>query len=107
MSRSGETPTAVAATCEITASIPWPCSVAPVETKGGKWVHADNIVRADTSVERLAKLRPVFAKDGTLTAGNSSALTDGAASVLLMSEEKAKALGVEKVVFDRAGYAGS
>lgn len=56
-------------------------------------VYADTIVRADTSVEKLAKLRPVFAKDGSLTAGNSSALTDGAAAVLLMSEEKAKALG--------------
>jgi acetyl-CoA acyltransferase len=67
--------------------------VIPVENAEGKRVYADTIVRADTSVDRLAKLRPVFAKDGTLTAGNSSALTDGAASVLLMSEEKARALG--------------
>lgn len=67
--------------------------VAPVETPDGKWVHADGLVRADTSVDKLAKLRPVFAKKGTLTAGNSSALTDGAAAVLLMSEEKARALG--------------
>jgi acetyl-CoA acyltransferase len=50
-------------------------------------------VRADTSLEKLGKLRPAFKKDGTLTAGNSSALTDGAAAVLLMSEERAKALG--------------
>ncbi|MEZ4436269.1 MAG: acetyl-CoA C-acyltransferase [bacterium] len=56
-------------------------------------VYADTIVRADTSAEKLGKLRPVFAKDGTLTAGNSSALTDGAAAVLIMSEDKAKALG--------------
>ena len=48
---------------------------------GEGWVHADNLVRADTSVEKLAKLRPVFAKDGTLTAGNASPLTDGAAAV--------------------------
>ena len=68
--------------------------VVPVQTPEGKWVHADGLVRADTSVEKLAKLRPVFAKDGTLTAGNSSALTDGAAAVLLMSEEKARALGL-------------
>lgn len=67
--------------------------VVPVQTDGGKWVHADGLVRADTSVDRLAKLRPVFAKDGTLTAGNSSALTDGAAAVLLMEESKARALG--------------
>jgi acetyl-CoA acyltransferase len=66
--------------------------VAPVFT-GDKWVHTDAIVRADTTEEKLSKLRPVFAKDGTLTAGNSSALTDGASATLIMSEEKAKALG--------------
>ncbi len=66
--------------------------VAPVEGPEG-WVHNDTIVRGDTSVEKLAKLRPVFARDGTVTAGNASPLTDGAAAVLLMSEEKAKALG--------------
>jgi acetyl-CoA acyltransferase len=69
--------------------------IVPVQTPAAKWVHADGLVRADTSVEKLAKLRPVFAKDGTLTAGNSSALTDGAAAVLLMSEEKAKSLGMK------------
>jgi acetyl-CoA acyltransferase len=67
--------------------------IAPVLTPDGKRVYADTIVRGDTSVEKLAKLRPVFAKDGTLTAGNSSALTDGAAAVLLMEESKARALG--------------
>jgi acetyl-CoA acyltransferase len=67
--------------------------VTPVEAPGGKWVHTDTMVRATTSVDKLAKLRPVFAKNGTLTAGNSSPLTDGAAAVLLMSEDKAKALG--------------
>jgi acetyl-CoA acyltransferase len=56
-------------------------------------VHTDTLVRAQTSVEKLAKLKPVFAKNGTLTAGNSSPLTDGGAAVLLMSEDKAKALG--------------
>jgi acetyl-CoA acyltransferase len=69
--------------------------VVPVQSPDGKWVHADGLVRADTSVEKLAKLRPAFAKDGTLTAGNSSALTDGAAAVLLMSEEKARSLGLK------------
>jgi acetyl-CoA acyltransferase len=68
--------------------------VVPVQTPSGKWVHADGLVRADTSIEKLGKLRPVFAKDGTLTAGNSSALTDGAAAVLLMSEQRARALGL-------------
>ena len=67
--------------------------VVPVEARGG-WVHQDGMVRGDTSVEKLAKLRPVFAKNGTITAGNASALTDGAAAVLLMSEERAKAMGL-------------
>lgn len=66
--------------------------VTPVFT-GEKWVHSDGLVRADTSVEKLSRLRPVFARDGTLTAGNSSALTDGASATLIMSEEKARALG--------------
>ena len=58
------------------------------------WVHADTLVRADTSLEKLAKLKPAFANDGTVTAGNASPLTDGAAATLLMSEERAKALGI-------------
>ena len=67
--------------------------VVPVQTPDGKWVHTDGIVRGDTSVDKLSKLRPVFKRGGTLTAGNSTPLTDGASSVLVMSEEKAKALG--------------
>jgi acetyl-CoA acyltransferase len=67
--------------------------VAPIDIPGGGRVHADGLVRADTSVEKLAKLRPVFHKDGNVTAGNASPLTDGASAVLLMSEEKARALG--------------
>jgi acetyl-CoA acyltransferase len=81
--------------------------VVPVQTPDGRWVHGDGLVRADTSVEKLAKLRPVFAKDGTLTAGNSSALTDGAAAVLLMSEDKARALGLRPLAaFASWAYAG-
>jgi acetyl-CoA acyltransferase len=81
--------------------------IAKVETPDGKIVTADTIVRADTSVEQLAKLRPVFAKDGTLTAGNSSALTDGAAAVLLMSEDKAKALGYTPLAYFKSwAYTG-
>lgn len=81
--------------------------VAPVETPDGRTVTADTLVRADTSVEALAKLRPVFAKDGTLTAGNSSPLTDGAAAVLLMSEEKARALGFRpRAAFRSWSYVG-
>jgi len=50
-------------------------------------LRTDNNVRADTSVEKLAKLRPSFASDGTLTAGNSTPLTDGASAVLLATPE--------------------
>ena len=67
--------------------------IVPVKTPEGKWVHHDQLVRGSTSKEKLSKLRSVFAKNGTLTAGNSSALTDGASCVLLMSEEKALELG--------------
>jgi acetyl-CoA acyltransferase len=66
--------------------------VTPV-TVNDKRMETDTIVRGGTSVERVAKLRPAFAEDGTLTAANSSALTDGASATLIMSEEKAKALG--------------
>ncbi|MEX1365770.1 MAG: thiolase family protein, partial [Nannocystaceae bacterium] len=81
--------------------------VAPIRTPDGRTVTADTLVRADTSVEALGRLRPVFAKDGTLTAGNSSPLTDGAAAVLLMSEDKARALGfTPKAAFRSWSYVG-
>lgn len=67
--------------------------VIPVKTPDGKTVDRDGLLRPDTSLEKLAKLGPAFKDGGTLTAGNSSALTDGAAAVLIMSEEKAKELG--------------
>ncbi len=55
---------------------------------------ADNNVRPDTSLEKLAKLKPSFAVDGTLTAGNSTPMTDGSAAVLLASEEWARSRGL-------------
>jgi acetyl-CoA C-acetyltransferase len=55
---------------------------------------ADEGVRADTSVEVLAKLRPAFAKDGTITAGSSSPISDGAAAVVVMRRSKAEELGL-------------
>jgi 3-oxoadipyl-CoA thiolase len=58
-------------------------------------VHADEGPRPDTTLERLAKLRPVFREGGTVTAGNSSGINDGAACVVLASEAGAKALGKE------------
>lgn len=54
----------------------------------------DEQPRGDTSEGSLSKLRPVFAKDGSVTAGNASTLNDGAAAVLLMSAEKARELGL-------------
>lgn len=66
--------------------------VVAVETPDGR-IERDGLLRGDTTLEKLGKLGPVFKEGGTLTAGNSTALTDGAAAVLMMSEEKAKALG--------------
>jgi acetyl-CoA acyltransferase len=68
---------------------------------------SDNGIRPDASLEALAGLKPVFdRKYGTVTAGNSSPLTDGAAVVLLMAEEKARSLGYEPLAFVRS-YAAS
>ncbi|MDX1663464.1 MAG: acetyl-CoA C-acyltransferase [Candidatus Promineifilaceae bacterium] len=58
----------------------------------------DEHVRRDTSLERLAGLRPVFRQGGTVTAGNSSPLSDGAAAVLLMERGKAEALGLKPLL---------
>ncbi len=58
-------------------------------------VDADGKVQLDTSADELAKLRPAFRPNGTVTAGNSSGINDGAAALLLMSEEKARALGLK------------
>ena len=58
-------------------------------------VEQDELPRADTTLDRLAALRPVFDPKGSVTAGNSSPLTDGAAAVVLMSREKANALGLK------------
>ncbi len=55
----------------------------------------DEGVRPDTTVEKLSKLRPAFVKDGTVTAGNSSPLNDGASCVLMMEEERARELGLK------------
>jgi acetyl-CoA acyltransferase len=58
-------------------------------------VSVDTILRPDTTLEGLAKLKPAFNQKGVVTAGNASPLTDGAAAAVLMSEEKAKQLGVK------------
>ena len=64
---------------------------------------SDNGVRSDTNIGQLSRLRPVFdRKYGTVTAGNSSPLTDGGAAVLLMSEDRAKALGFKPIAYIRS-----
>lgn len=65
-------------------------------------MQKDLIIRSDTTVEKLAKLKPVDRSDkGTLTAGNSSSLTDGASVVVLMSEAKAKETGNKVLAYIR------
>ena len=59
----------------------------------------DEFVRPNTTLESLAKLRPAFKKDGTVTAGNASGINDGAACVVLMSETRAKELGLEVLAY--------
>jgi acetyl-CoA acetyltransferase family protein len=58
-------------------------------------VTRDEGIRSDTSLEKLANLQPAFKADGVVTAGNSSQISDGAAAVLIMSEEKANELGLK------------
>lgn len=60
----------------------------------------------DTSVEKMAKLRPAFKKDGTVTAGNASGINDGAAALLLMSDTKAEELDLKPLVKIRAAASG-
>ena len=69
-------------------------------------VATDEGPRADTSKEKLAKLRPVFADGGSVTAGNASQMSDGAAFVLIMSESMVKELGIEPIA-RLAGYAAT
>ncbi|MGX6511894.1 acetyl-CoA C-acetyltransferase [Rhodococcus sp. SJ-2] len=65
------------------------------QRKGDPIVFAtDEGIRADTTVESLGKLRPAFAKDGTVTAGSASQISDGAAAVVVMSKAKAEELGL-------------
>ncbi|MVO85096.1 acetyl-CoA C-acyltransferase [Streptomyces sp. p1417] len=69
----------------------------PVTTPDGTVVDADECIREDTSYERLSALRPVFRQGGTVTAGNASPMNDGAAGLLLVSEEALDDLGLESL----------
>ncbi|GHH28396.1 thiolase family protein [Streptomyces rubradiris] len=69
----------------------------PVERPDGVTVEHDECVREDTSLEKLARLKPAFRADGTVTAGNASPMNDGAAGLLLVSEEALNELGLESL----------
>ncbi len=73
--------------------------IVPVDAPGRKGttvrVERDERPRTDTSMEKLARLRPVFKEDGTITAGNASGITDGAAAVVVMRTDQAQALGIK------------
>jgi acetyl-CoA acyltransferase len=70
-------------------------------------LNRDEHMRPDTTLEGLAKLKPVFKANGTVTAGNSSPLSDGAAGVIIMSREKAEALGLKpRLIFRHFAVAG-
>ncbi len=74
--------------------------IVPIVIKGKKGdvvFDTDEYPRRGTTAEVLAKLKPAFKKDGTVTAGNASGINDGAAAFVLMSAEKAKALGLKPV----------
>jgi acetyl-CoA acyltransferase len=90
-----------------------PIEVARTTWKGAEKTEStvpfatDELIRADTTAEGLAKLKPAFSAKGTVTAGNASPYSDGAAAVLLMSAERAKSLGMKPlarfVTFATAG----
>ena len=74
--------------------------IVPIPVRSGKQeiLFAQDERPMETSLEKMAKLKPAFAKDGTVTAGNASGINDGAASVLLMSASRAKQLGLKPLV---------
>ncbi|MBI3540862.1 MAG: thiolase family protein [Deltaproteobacteria bacterium] len=77
-------------------------AVEVMTAEGKKLLDIDENPRADASLEKLGQLKPVFKEGGSVTAGNSSPLTDGAAALVLMSAKKAKALGIKPLAKIRA-----
>ncbi|REI09165.1 acetyl-CoA C-acyltransferase [Staphylococcus felis] len=73
--------------------------IVPVEVSRAKekseYINQDEGIRKGITLEKLQKLNPVFQRDGSVTAGNASSINDGAAMMLVMTEEKAKALGIK------------
>ena len=79
--------------------------IAPIEIvtrKGTTVFDTDEYIRAGTTVEALSALKPAFAKDGTVTAGNASGINDGAAAVIMMSARKAQELNLKPMAYVRA-----
>jgi acetyl-CoA C-acetyltransferase len=79
--------------------------IAPIEIVSRKATtvfETDEYIRAGTTVDALAELKPAFSKDGTVTAGNASGINDGAAAVLMMSARRASELGLEPLASIRA-----
>ncbi|MGW6422373.1 acetyl-CoA C-acetyltransferase [Nocardia sp. NPDC055053] len=72
----------------------WATDITPVTLPDGSVVSADDGPRAGVTLEAVSALKPVFRPDGTITAGNCCALNDGAAALVIMSDTKAKALGL-------------
>lgn len=75
--------------------------IVPIEIinkRGSAYISKDEGIKPNTSLEGLLKLKPVFKNDGTVTAGNSSTINDAGAALLLMSEDKAKKLGLKPLV---------
>lgn len=77
-----------------------------VPSKKGDLVLDQDERPMETSLEKMAQMKPAFKKDGTVTAANASGINDGAAAVLLMSEEKAKEMGLEPIVKIKAFATG-
>ena len=71
--------------------------ITPYTLPNGTVVSEDDGIRAGTTLEKVSQLQPVFRPDGTVTAGNACPLNDGAAAVLVMSDTKAKAMGLEPI----------
>lgn len=74
--------------------------------KGDVVISEDEFPKHGTTMETLAKLKPAFKKDGTVTAGNASGINDGAAALVLMSADKAKELGITPIATIK-GYASA
>ncbi len=85
----------------------WENEITPVTTPDGTVVSKDDGIRPGTTVEGLAKLKPAFRPDGKVTAGNACPLNDGAAAVVVMSEDRANELGITPLArFVASGVTG-